>query len=498
MRLRLSRLKLQLSTPNIYCHTFAESMLNFKRRFKKSDKADNASAFPASRSPNSAAISPTVRDTTSWTRRTLVRYGHPIRRRFLSRLVEDVSESSADHPPPGASGGAPPASEPATDTLASGAQSAGQVNVEVLGPPAERPVITHDVSRNSPADRINFTGTRASGVQSACQVNVEDMGPPAGRPALSCNSPAGQVNIGSPARPSAPTTNARAQDAGQVSVEGPGPRAGRSAAPGASGISPAGQVNVESPAGLSAPNIDARASSAQDTDLEPTAGGPHSATHDTSPTHPALPRQARLSALPFPTASEPEAQAASHRLAPGASGISPAGQVNIAPAGPSAPNTDARASSAQDTDLEPTVGGSRSAAHNTSRTLPAIPTIPCRARLSALPSPTASELKAQATSHPCLPPVERRMNLLTEGAAIVVSMVFPVFVSPQDVSQLHGFNLTSFLLSLRILFAYFVPLVLGAVFAGGFPKKAPSHVGCLFNYGLLIYTAGGIREGELT
>ena len=359
MRLHLSRLKLQLSTPNIYCHTFAESILNFKRRFQKSDKADNASAIRASRSAGSAAI-PTLQDTTSWSSRLMRRH----------HSSEAPFERSANPPPLGAPREAPPASAPTTDTQASGARSASQVNVEDL-----------DESENSPA---------------------------------------AQVNVGSSSRPSAPTTNAPAQDAGQ---EGPGPRTRRSAlrpAPGASGMLAAGEVNVQSPAEPSVPNTDARASSAQDTNPESPAS---STIYGTSRTSLASPHRVRLAALSA---------------------------------------------------------------------------IPSRTRLSALPSPTASELEAQAASHPHLPPVQRRMNWLTEGVAIAVSMVFPVFISPQDFSQLHGFNLTSFLLTIRILLAYFVLLVLGAIFAGGFPKKAPSHVGCLFNYVLLLITAGGIREGEFT
>ena len=299
MRLRLSRLKLQLSTPNIYCHTFAESMLNFRRRFQKSDKVDNVSAICASRSASSAAI-PTLQDTTSWSSQLMRRH----------HSSEAPFERSANPPPLGAPCKALPTSVPTTDT-------------------------------------------RASGVRSASQVNVEDLNE-------SENSPTAQVNVGSSSRPSARTTNAPAQDTGQ---EGPGLHTGRSAlrpAPGASGMSAAGEVNFQSPAKPSVPNTDTWASSAQDTNPESPASSTIYGTFRTSLASP-------------------------HRV-----------------------------------------------------WLPALSAIPSPARLSALPFLTASELEAQAASHPQLPPVQQRMNWLTEGVAIAMSMVFLVFISPQVLCEAYS------------------------------------------------------------
>ena len=57
-----------------------------------------------------------------------------------------------------------------------------------------------------------------------------------------------------------------------------------------------------------------------------------------------------------------------------------------------------------------------------------------------------------------------------ELVAFVVAFILPVVISPQNYAQLSGFNFTSFLLSIRFLFALTIPFIVGAVFAYGLPS----------------------------
>ena len=128
--------------------------------------------------------------------------------------------------------------------------------------------------------------------------------------------------------------------------------------------------------------------------------------------------------------------------------------------------------------------------------------MPVAGSSSAVPTrPTPLELEAQSASHhsgwrQVLWNFKFWTQVAVELVAFVVAFILPVVISPQDYAQLSGFNSTSFLLSIRFLFALTIPFIIGAVFAYGLPPQAPSQGGCLFSYCALLAMVPRIRGGE--
>jgi hypothetical protein len=109
--------------------------------------------------------------------------------------------------------------------------------------------------------------------------------------------------------------------------------------------------------------------------------------------------------------------------------------------------------------------------------------------------PIPTELEAQATSDPCLLPGGPIVNLLAEGVAIAVATMLPAAIFPKDLSQLDGYNFVSFLLSIRVIIAYFLPLVLAVAFIVGLAPTRVGIVGCIASYHALISMVPGVCEG---
>jgi hypothetical protein len=110
--------------------------------------------------------------------------------------------------------------------------------------------------------------------------------------------------------------------------------------------------------------------------------------------------------------------------------------------------------------------------------------------------PIPTELESEAISDPCLLPGGPIVKFLAEGIAIAVATMLPAAIFPKDLSQLDGYNLVSFLLSIRVIIAYFLPLVLGVVFMFGLAPTRLGIVGCIASYHALISMVPGVCEGE--